>query len=557
MAAALFPLVIITVLCIFHHQCLEALTLATKYENDFSYMKAVQNATDLPPAAEYDYIVVGGGTAGCPLAATLSANYSVLVLERGGDPTAYQDVFRAEEFEANMLKLDNGTGPIERFKSEDGVENVRGRVLGGSSMINMGFYSRAERDFYRKSGVRWDFGLVENAYEWVEEAIVHGSDLLDWQTAMKEALLEAGVGPYNGFSLDHKLGTKVSGSIFDEFGGRHGAVELLNRGDLSKLRVAVHATVERILFSSGGSGLTATGVIFKDSEGKSHKAFVRNKGEVILSAGTIGSPQLLLLSGVGPVSDLSFLKIPVVQPQPHVGKFVADNPRNNINMVVPFTLYPSFLQIVGITPDFYLETASYIAPFTTAFASKSSSLSGNLSTYPPLDLSVATICTKVPGPSSYGSLSLASSVDVKVIPTIRFNYLSDPRDLARCVKALRKVGDLFKTKALAGFKFDKDFEGELGFKFFGPSLPMDYESSNSSVEDVCRSTVTTWWHYHGGCLVGKVVDGEFRVMGIKGLRVVDGSVFSVSPGTNPQATIMMLGRYVGLRMLRQRIVAGK
>ncbi|PON47514.1 Long-chain-alcohol oxidase [Parasponia andersonii] len=302
--------------------------------------------------------------------------------------------------------------------------------------------------------------------------------------------------------------------------------------------------------------LTATGVIFKDSEGKSHKASVRNKGEVILSAGTIGSPQLLLLSGVGPVSDLSFLKIPVVQPQPHVGKFIADNPRNNINMLVPFTLYPSFLQIVGITPDFYLETASYIAPFTTAFASKSSSLSGNLSTYPPLDLSVASICTKVPGPSSYGSLSL-SSVDVKVIPTIRFNYLSDQRDLARCVKALRKVGDLLKTKALAGFKFDKDFEGELGFKFFGPSLPMDYSSSNSSVEDLCRSTVTTWWHYHGGCLVGKVVDGEFRVMGIKGLRVVDGSVFSVSPGTNPQATIMMLGRYVGLRMLRQRIVAGK
>ncbi|PON47515.1 Glucose-methanol-choline oxidoreductase, N-terminal, partial [Parasponia andersonii] len=217
MAAALFPLLVITVLCIFHHQCLEALTLATKYENDFSYMKAVQNATDLPPATEYDYIVVGGGTAGCPLAATLSANYSVLVLERGGDPTAYQDVFRAEEFEANMLKLDNGTGPIDRFKSEDGVENVRGRVLGGSSMINMGFYSRAERDFYRKSGIRWDFGLVEKAYEWVEEAIVHGSDLLDWQTAMKEALLEAGVGPYNGFSLDHKLGTKISGSIFDEF----------------------------------------------------------------------------------------------------------------------------------------------------------------------------------------------------------------------------------------------------------------------------------------------------------------------------------------------------
>ena len=71
---------------------------------------------------------------------------------------------------------------------------------------------------------------------------------------------------------------------------------------------------------------------------------------------------------------------------------------------------------------------------------------------------------------------------------------------------------------------------------------MDYASSNSLLEDLCRSTVTTWWHYHGGCLVGKVVDGDFRVIGINGLRVVDGSVFNISPGTNPQATIMMLGR---------------
>ena len=67
---------------------------------------------------------------------------------------------------------------------------------------------------------------------------------------MKEALLEAGVGPYNDFDLNHKLGTKFSGSTFDESGRRHGAVELLNKGDFKRLRVAVHATVERIIFST-------------------------------------------------------------------------------------------------------------------------------------------------------------------------------------------------------------------------------------------------------------------------------------------------------------------
>ena len=133
---------------------------------------------------------------------------------------------------------------------------------------------------------------------------------------------------------------------------------------------------------------------------------------------------------------------------------MADNPRHNFNIIIPSTLYPSYLQIVGITPDFYIETASFMARFTTSFSSKPSSLGGNIS-HAPIDLSVGTICTKVTEPSSYGSVSLASSMDVKVVPKVRFNYFSDPTDLARCVKALRKVGDLLKTKSLAAFKFVK------------------------------------------------------------------------------------------------------
>ena len=84
--------------------------------------------------------------------------------------------------------------------------------------------------------------------------------------------------------------------------------------------------------------MSATGVIYTDSKGKIHRAFVRDKGEVILSAGAIGSPQLLLLSGIGPNSYLSSLRIPVVHQNLDVGNFMADNPRNNIFIVVPFAL---------------------------------------------------------------------------------------------------------------------------------------------------------------------------------------------------------------------------
>ena len=284
------------------------------------------------------------------------------------------------------------------------------------------------------------------------------------------------------------------------------------------------------------------GVTYRDSRRTPHWAYVRGKGEVILSAGAIGSPQLLLLSGVGPAPDLLRLGIPVAQPQPNVGKFMADNTRNSVGIVSPSSLTPSYLQAVAITPDFYIESASLVMQFA--------SLSRPSSVYPPdlssspVNLSLAFLSSKVPGPASTeGFLSLRSPVDARVAPSVRFNYFSDPSDLAKCVKGMRKVGDLLNTNTLAGFKFDNgDVAGEKGFKFFGPSLPEDYRTNDAAVEGFCRSTITTWWHYHGGCVAGKVVDGDLRVTGIDALRVVDGSVFAVSPGTNPQATLLMMGR---------------
>lgn len=76
----------------------------------------------------------------------------------------------------------------------------------------------------------------------------------------------------------------------------------------------------------------------------------------------------------------------------------------------------------------------------------------------------------------------------------------------------------------------------------GPEMVRD-EEDDLQLEGLCRKSLATFWHYHAGCLVGKVVDSEYRVIGVDSLRVVDGSTFAVSPGTNPQATVMMLGRY--------------
>ncbi|KAJ9551011.1 hypothetical protein OSB04_015056 [Centaurea solstitialis] len=445
---------------------------------------------------------------------------------------------------ANILNAkDNGT-PAQPFTSEEGIPNVRGNVLGGSSMINFGFYSRADGYFYNKSGIKWDMGIVEKAYEWVEDRIVSiPGGLNSWQNSTFQALLESGVGPANGFTLDHLEGTKISGSTFDGSGRRHGAVELLNEAHPENLRVVVHATVDRIIFSSNkSSGVVVVGVVYHDSKGRSHEVHIKRNGEVILSAGAIGSPQLLLMSGVGPKSYLLSHNITVVHHHPLVGQFMADNPRTEINLLVPFSLADVGARVVGITKEGpFIQSVSGVAPF---FSPASSILFPY--PYAPLNLSVISIFAKFSRLVSTGILDLKSASDVTVTPKVSFNYYSSSSDLRQCGNAVNVFDKMLRTQAMEQYKF-RNRDGGKYFQFIGFSLP-ENPSNEESVETFCRNTLRTYWHFHGGCLVNKVVDGDFKVIGINGLRVLDGSVFSDSPGTNPQATLMMLGRYIGIKI---------
>ncbi|KAL5699843.1 (R)-mandelonitrile lyase [Ranunculus cassubicifolius] len=531
------------------------------YDTGSDYLQFVLNATDFSSEEEYDYIIVGGGTAGCPLAATLSENHRVLILERGGHTLEYPNIWTSDGFLPTLTQIDDSDSPAEAFISEDGVPNARGRVLGGSSAINAGFYSRADQDFFRLSGIHWNSDLVNRSYEWVEKSVVFRPQLRNWQSSIRDGLLEANVTPYNGFNLDHVIGTKIGGSTFDGFGRRHTAADLLNHAKPSNVRVALHASVERILFNTldstsplppPSSGFAskrkpaAIGVVYRDGMGRSHHAMVRGRGEVILCAGAIGSPQLLLLSGIGPRSYLSSWGIPVVQHLPYVGQYLYDNPRNGITIVPPVPLEHSLIQVVGITDGgTYIEAASNVIPFTSPPRSVFLHAPGSSSLY----LTVATIMEKIAGPLSYGSLRLAST-DVRVSPLIRFNYFSNAEDLDRCVHGMRKIGELLRGRSLEEFKFQEWFGGR-DFRYVGSTLPLN-QSDDGLMEDFCRRTVSTIWHYHGGCVVGKVVESDHRVIGVDNLRIVDGSILSVSPGTNPQATVMMMGRYVGRRIVEER-----
>ncbi|KAK4395005.1 (R)-mandelonitrile lyase-like [Sesamum angolense] len=484
-----------------------------------AYLGFVSNATEFPAEDYYDYIIVGGGTAGCPLAATLSEKFRVLVLERGGIPYGKPNLMTQDGFLTTLIEADAHESPAQLFTSEDGVPNARGRVLGGS-------------------------------YDWVEKAIVFRPELKNWQSAVRDGLLEAGIDPYNGFSLDHVRGTKIGGSTFDSSGRRHSAADLLSYANPSNIKVVVHASVERVLLASSSAypdaKKSAIGVVFRDQTGQYHHAMVRDRGEVLLCAGALGSPQLLLLSGIGPRPYLASWGIPVAHHSPYVGQFLYDNPRNGISIVPPVPLDHSLIQVVGITSSgTYLEAASNSVPFASPAWPIFIRSPGSA-----IYLNVATLMEKIVGPLSSGSLRLAST-DVRANPIVRFNYFSNPGDLERCVNGTRKIADVLQTRAMKDFRFHHLF-GAREFRYVGPALPID-QSNDAQMREFCRRTVSTIWHYHGGCLVGKVVDHNLKVMGIGGLRVVDGSMFTVSPGTNPQATLLMLGRFFGLKLIRERM----
>ncbi|KAJ0962224.1 hypothetical protein J5N97_030052 [Dioscorea zingiberensis] len=538
-----------------------------------NYVRFSFDAALFPVEAEYDYIVVGGGTAGCPLGATLSeGGHRVLILERGGSPHEFPSLSTMDGFlptlSSAFLASDS---PAHPFVSEDGVPNARGRVLGGSSAINAGFYSRAHPEFFHGAApeqggvaIKWDMGMVNESYDWVERAVTFRPELRSWQSAVRDGLLEANVTPYNGFTVHHVAGTKIGASTFDPSGQRHSAADLLAFADPDNIRVALRANVDRILLNPIHGGRrrnqhAAIGVIYRDRYGRRHHAMTRPNGEVILCAGALGSPQLLLLSGIGPRAYLSSWGIPVSLHLPDVGQNMADNPRNGISIVPPGPpLDHSLIQVVGITQSDggdtgpFLEAASNVVPFFS-----NSRLPPFLHPHTgttPLYLTVATLIEKVPGPKSFGSLRLAS-LDSRDNPLVRFNYFSSPDDLEACVSGTRKVGEVLAGRSMDEFRVPPGWFGngleKRDFRFVGAELPENMED-DASVKEFCRRTVATIWHYHGGCVVGKVVDGDYKVMGVASLRVVDGSTFSVSPGTNPQATLMMMGRYMGRKMNEER-----
>ncbi|KAK8505005.1 hypothetical protein V6N13_022851 [Hibiscus sabdariffa] len=298
-----------------------------------------------------------------------------------------------------------------------------------------------------------------------------------------------------------------------------------------------------------GSRPKAEGVIFYDANGRKHTAYLNNAScrasEIVLSAGAIGSPQLLMLSGIGPAARLHSLGIEVVLDQPLVGQDMADNPLYGLIMPYTKSIPLSTATVVGILDKIYIETVNgydfsslsvgSAAPTqsSTAFQEAAANSTTNL----------GFILGKFKGPISEGYLQLQST-NVSDNPNVRFNYYQAEEDLRRCVHGMKAIIDVLNSESLSSYRFRNTTTRDLLEMMV--NMPVNlrprHPNATTSLEQYCIDTVMTFWHYHGGCRIGKVVGRDYKVIGVESLRVIDASTFVFSPGTNPQATIMMLGR---------------
>ncbi|UVE19555.1 FAD-dependent oxidoreductase [Pseudomonas sp. LS44] len=526
----------------------------------------------------YDYIIIGAGSAGCALAGRLADAQpgSIALLEAGGHDQKRVITlpigFAATVPKAGPFNYGYQTEPQPGLNGRQ-IFQPRGRGLGGSSSINAMVYIRgvpSDYDHWAELGCAgWSWQDVLPYFKRSEanirlaghaETQLHGGvgplKVADTRSTNPfdrrfiEATLAAGY-PYNddfNGSTQEGVGfyqrTQLNGERWNAARAYlHGGAMPLN-GGRSNLQVLTDSQVLRILFE----GKRAVGV---EHMHNGQRQVLRARREVILSAGSYGSPQLLMVSGVGPAEHLAEHGIELVQDLPEVGQNLQEHPDARLHMRLFSTdLYaasvPGGLRMLGewqrYRRDRYGMFASNIVE-TGAFLKSRAELPD-----PDLQLHFGTsfgdlqklgthgynghVC--VLRPHSRGELRLASA-DAREAPLINPNLLGDPRDLEAMLTGVHLVKRILDQPQLASLGGKAHFHAHL--KFDG--------SDDEAVKQMIRERTETAFHPVGTCRMGadreSVVDPQLRVRGIDGLRVVDVSIMPKLIGGNTNAPAMMIG----------------
>ncbi|OOQ83374.1 versicolorin B synthase [Penicillium brasilianum] len=566
----------------------------------------------------FDYVVVGGGTSGSVIATRLAQHsFKVALVEAGG---LYEFESLAAVPAADVLPA--GSDPNTQSVVDWGfvtrgqpgangraIHYARGKCLGGSSALNFMIYQRPTRDsmqewadavddesytfdnvlpFYKRSP---HFTAPNSNLRASNATAGHNSDAFDpnggplqvsysnyaqpFSSWMNLGMQAIGINDTQDFNSGSLMGGQYCSSTIDPSSELRSSSQTSFLTSIKPLTLKTYSQTlaKKIVFNEQKK---ATGVQVRGAFGNTFT--LPASKEVIISAGAFQSPQLLMVSGVGPADELKQHEITVVADRPGVGQNMWDHPffapsyRVQVNTLTKFTsnfIYTAgqlFNGVAGKSGPLTNPVADYLAwekipqalraKFTQSSQKALSkfpsdwpeaeyisgagyigNVSNLLSDQPKDGCQYASILGVLVAPSSRGNITIKSS-NTDDLPVINPNWLYDPADQEVAIAMFKRIRAAFKSDAMAPVVIGEEY------------YPGVKVQSDSDILEFIKNNVMTLWHAACTCKMGKfdddvaVVDAQARVYGVQGLRVVDASAFPFLPPGHPQSTVYMLAEKI-------------